>query len=95
MKERLLGYFLFGLIVVLIFAWWLPKSHNAFWLILIGGGGLYFAGIYLSVVSRSRDTTLGSAQFGSRADVNALAKNNGDLLIGRDTFGRIDRKSVV
>ena len=91
MKERLLGYFLFGLIVVLMFAWWLPKSHTAFWLILIGGGALYFAGIYLSVVSRSRDTTLGSARFGSRADVNALAKNSGDLLIGRDTFGRLLR----
>jgi type IV secretion system protein VirD4 len=90
-KDRLLGYFLFGLIVVLVFAWWLPKSHTAFWLILIGGGGLYFAGIYLSVVFTRRDTTLGSAQFGSRADVDRLAKNKGDLLIGRDTRNRLLR----
>ncbi len=91
MKGRLLGYFLFGLIVVLMFAWWLPKSHTAFWLILIGGGGLYFASVYLSVAFARPDDTLGSARFGSRADVGALAKNNGDLLIGRDTYGRLLR----
>ena len=91
MKDRLLGYFLFGLIVALIFAWWLPKSHTAFWMILIGGGGLYLALIYLSVALRPRDTTLGSAKFGSRSDVNALAKNKGDLLIGRDKSGRMLR----
>ena len=68
MKERLLGYFLFGLIVVLIFAWWLPKSHTAFWLILIGGGALYFAGIYLSVVSSipRYDTWLGAVRITRR-----------------------------
>ena len=50
MRDRFFGYVLFLLIVALIIAWWLPKSHTAFWLILIGGFGLLFAGIYLSVV---------------------------------------------
>ena len=91
MKDRLLGCVMLLFIGALIFAWWLPKTHTAFWLILIGGLALWIGGIYLSVRFTRPDTTLGSARFGSRADVNALAKNGGDLLIGRDTFGRLLR----
>jgi type IV secretion system protein VirD4 len=91
MKDRLIGCAYIAFIGALIFAWWMPKTHTAFWLILIGGIALWFGSIYLSVVFTKPDTTLGSAQFGSRADVNALAKNKGDLLIGRDTFGRMLR----
>jgi len=76
---------------MLVVAWWLPKTHTAFWLFLIGGIALWIGAIYLKVRLFRPDDTLGSAKFGSRADVNALAKNNGDLLIGRDTFGRMLR----
>jgi type IV secretion system protein VirD4 len=69
----------------------MPKTHTAFWLILIGGVALWFGSIYLSVVFAKPNTTLGSARFGSRADVNALAKNNGDLLIGRGRGGKLLR----
>lgn len=79
-------------IVALIVLWNLSPGHRVFWLILIGGHALWIGGIYLKVWFARAGTTLGSAQFGSRADVNALAKNSGDLLIGRDTFGRLDRK---
>jgi type IV secretion system protein VirD4 len=91
MKDRLIGCAYIAFILALIFAWWMPKTHTAFWLILIGGIALWFGSIYLSVVFAKPNTTLGSAQFGSRADVNALARNKGDLLIGRDTFGRLLR----
>ena len=91
MKGRLLGCALLLFIGVLVIAWWLPKTHTAFWLILIGGVALWIGSIYLKVRFSRPDSTLGSARFGSRADVNALAKNNGDLLIGRDTFGRMLR----
>ena len=91
MKGRLLGCALLLWIGVLVFAWWLPKTQTAFWLFLIGGIVLWIGAIYLKVRFSRPDTTLGSAKFGSRADINALAKNNGDLLIGRDTFGRLLR----
>ncbi len=91
MKGRLLGCALLLWIGVLVIAWWLPKTQTAFWLFLIGGIALWTGAIYLKVRLARRDDTLGSAKFGSRADVNALAKNNGDLLIGRDTFGRLLR----
>ena len=91
MKGRLLGCALLLFIGVLAIAWWLPKTHTTFWLILIGGVALWIGAIYLKVRYGRPDDTLGSARFGSRADVNALAKNNGDLLIGRDTFGRMLR----
>ncbi len=91
MKDRLIGCAYIVFIAALLFAWWLPKTHTAFWLILIGGIALWFGSIYLSVVFAKPNTTLGSARFGSRADVSALAKNKGDLLIGRDTFGRLLR----
>ena len=90
-KGRLLGCALLLFIGVLVIAWWLPKTHTAFWLFLIGGVALWIGSIYLKVRYTRPDDTLGSAKFGSRADVNALAKNNGDLLIGRDTFGRMLR----
>ena len=37
MKGRLLGCALMVFAAVLLIAWWLPKTHTAFWLILIGG----------------------------------------------------------
>lgn len=76
---------------VLLIAWWLPKTQTAFWLILISGIALWIGGIYLKVRFARPDDTLGSAKFGSRSDVNALAKSKGDLLIGRDTSGRLLR----
>jgi type IV secretion system protein VirD4 len=91
MKDRLIGCAYVAFILALIFAWWMPKTHTAFWLILIGGIALWFGSIYLSVVFTKPNTTLGSARFGSRADVNALAKNNGDLLIGRGRGGKLLR----
>jgi type IV secretion system protein VirD4 len=91
MKDRLIGCAYIAFILALIFAWWMPKTHTAFWLILIGGIALWFGSIYLSVVFAKPNTTLGSARFGSRADVNALAKNNGDLLIGRGRGGKLLR----
>jgi hypothetical protein len=60
--------------------------------ILIGGLAAWIGGIYLKVRFARPDDTLGSAHGSDRrADVNALAKNKGDLLIGRDTFGRLLR----
>ena len=91
MKDRLIGCAYIVFILALIFAWWMPKTHTAFWLILIGGIALWFGSIYLSVVFAKPNTTLGSARFGSRADVNALAKNKGDLLIGRGRSGKLLR----
>ena len=91
MKGRLLGCALMLFAGVLLIAWWLPKTQTAFWLILIGGLALWIGGIYFKVRLARPDDTLGSAKFGSRADVSALAKNKGDLLIGRDTFGRLLR----
>ncbi|MGI9360666.1 MAG: type IV secretory system conjugative DNA transfer family protein, partial [Parasphingorhabdus sp.] len=91
MKNRLLGWALLLFAGVLVIAWWLPKTHTAFWLILLGGLILWIGGLYLKVRFTRPDTTLGSARFGSRADVNSLAKNKGDLLIGRDTLGRLLR----
>jgi len=90
-KGRLLGCALLLWVGVLVVASWLPKTQTAFWLFLIGGIALGIGAIYLKVRLARPDDTLGSAKFGSRADVNALAKNNGDLLIGRDTFGRLLR----
>jgi type IV secretion system protein VirD4 len=90
-KGRLLSCALLLWIVVLIIAWWLPKTQTAFWLFLIGGIALWIGAIYLKVRFSRPDDTLGSAKFGGRAGVNALAKNKGDLLIGRDTFGRLLR----
>lgn len=91
MKDRLRGYVFLLFIGVLVIAWWLPKTSTAFWSILIGGIALWIGAIYLKIRFSRHDDTLGSAQFGSRADVNALAKNKGDLLIGRDTLGRLLR----
>ena len=91
MKDQLIGCAFMLLLAVLGFAWWLPKTHTAFWLILIGGFALWFGAIYLKVIFTRRDTTLGSAQFGSRADVKALATNDGDLLIGRARNGQLLR----
>ena len=91
MKDRLRGYVFLLFIVVLVIAWWLPKTNTAFWSILIGGIALWIGAVYLKVRFGRPDDTLGSAQFGSRSDVNALAKNKGDLLIGRDTLGRLLR----
>ena len=91
MKDRLRGYAFLLFIGVLVVAWWLPKTHTAFWLILIGGIVLWIGAIYLKVRFTRPDDTLGSAKFGSRSDVNALAKSKGDLLIGRDTSGRLLR----
>jgi type IV secretion system protein VirD4 len=72
----------------LTFGWCLPRTHSAFWLILIGGVVLWFGAITLKVVFTRDDTTFGSARFGSQADVMALAKNGGDLLIGRSMHTR-------
>ena len=78
-------------IAMLFFSCWLPKTQRALWLILIGGVAMWIGSIYLKVRFSPPDTTLGSARFGSRADVNALAKNDGDLMIGRDTRNRLLR----
>ena len=91
MSSRLHGCALLLFAGMLLVAWWLPKTQTAFWLILIGGIALWIGGIYLKVRFTRPDDTLGSAKFGSRSDVNALAKNKGDLLIGRDTLGRMLR----
>ena len=91
MSNRLHGCALLLFAGVLLIAWWLPKTQTAFWLILIGGIALWIGAIYLKVRFARPDDTLGSAKFGSRSDVNALAKNKGDLLIGRDTSGRLLR----
>ena len=91
MSNRLHGCALLLFVGVLLIAWWLPKTQTAFWLILIGGIALWIGAIYLKVRFTRPDDTLGSAKFGSRSDVNALAKNKGDLLIGRDTSGRMLR----
>jgi len=90
-SSRLHGCALLLFAGVLLIAWWLPKTQTAFWLILIGGIALWIGAIYLKVRFTRPDDTLGSAKFGSRSDVNALAKNKGDLLIGRDTTGRLLR----
>jgi type IV secretion system protein VirD4 len=50
--------------------------------------------IHRTLFSRTVDSVggmLGSARFGSKADVTALAKNDGDLIIGRTGNGRILR----
>ena len=91
MKGRLLGCALLVWIGVLIVAWWLPRTQTAFWLYLTGGVALWIGSTYLKVRYGHPVDTLGSARFSGRADVNALAKNSGDLLIGRDTFGRLLR----
>ncbi|MGI9360186.1 MAG: type IV secretory system conjugative DNA transfer family protein [Parasphingorhabdus sp.] len=91
MNDRLRGYMFLLFIGVLVIAWWLPKTSTAFWSILIGGIALWIGAIYLNARFARPDDTLGSAKFGSRADVNTLAKNKGDLLIGRDTLGRLLR----
>ena len=83
MKDQLIGCAMMLFLAALPFAWWVPPSHTAFWFILIGGVALWFGVRALSTIFVRPDTTLGSAQFGSRADVKALATNDGDLLIGR------------
>ena len=83
MKDQLIGCALLLFLAALAFAWWVPQSHTLFWLILIGGIALWFGVRALSAIFDRPDTTLGSAQFGSRADVRLLATSDGDLLIGR------------
>lgn len=83
MKDQFVGCALMLFLGALTAAWWVPPSHTTFWLILIGGIALWFGVRALSAIFDRPDTTLGSAQFGSRADVKALANNDGDLLIGR------------
>ena len=77
MKDRLHGCAILLFFGALVFAWWLPKTHTAFWSILIGGIVLWIGGIYLKVIYTRPDTTLGSARFGGRAggddSENALA----------------------
>ncbi|MBA3896243.1 MAG: type IV secretory system conjugative DNA transfer family protein [Sphingomonadaceae bacterium] len=89
--ETLRGVLLLAFAGLLIVLWMVSSSHGIFWLILIGGIALWLGAIFLKVVLRPDDTTLGSARFGSRADVNALATNGGDLLIGRARGGRLLR----
>ena len=91
MKDQLIGCTLMLLLAALGFLWWLPKVHYTVWLMLMGGFALWFGMVWFKNRFSRRDTTLGSAQFGSRADVKALATNDGDLLIGRDTKGRLLR----
>ena len=81
--QKVLGVIFFFFIGLLVFLWNLSPQHGYFWLLIIGGIGLWLATIFLKVAFKRRDTTLGSAAFGSRADVKALATNSGDLLIGR------------
>ena len=81
--QQVLGVIFFFFIALLVYLWNLSPQHGYFWLLIIGGIGLWLATIFLKVAFKRRDTTLGSAQFGGRADVNVLAKNGGDLLIGR------------
>ena len=50
MKDQLIGCAFMLLLAALGFAWWLPKTHTAFWLILIGGFALWFGAIYLKVI---------------------------------------------
>ena len=81
--QQVLGVVFFFFIGLLFYLWNLSPGHGYFWLLIIGGIGLWLGAIFLKVAFKRRDTTLGSAQFGGRADVNVLAKNGGDLLIGR------------
>ena len=76
---------------LLVITWLVSTMHTVFWVILTASAAVWSGSIWLKVIFSRRDTTLGSAQFGSRADVKALATNNGDLLIGRDTKGRLLR----
>lgn len=83
MKDELTGCALLLFIGALIMAWLVPETHTAFWLILFAGVALRFAAASVKAFFTRPDTTLGSAQFGSRADIRRLATNGGDLLIGR------------
>ncbi len=81
--QQVLGVIFFFFIGLLVFLWNLSPQHGYFWLLIIGGIGLWLGSIFLKVAFKRRDTTLGSAQFGSRRDLKDLATNSGDLLIGR------------
>ncbi len=89
--QQVRGIFFFFVIGFLVILWNLSPGHGVFWLLVIGGFALWIGIATLKIMLTRPDTTLGSARFGSRADVNVLAKNKGDLLIGRDTFGRMLR----
>ncbi len=75
--------FLLAAIVALPLAGWLPENQPRFRWIPVGAIALWFSVICLRVGFTRPDTTLGSARFGSCADVKALVHNDGDLLIGR------------
>ena len=51
MKGRLLGCALMLFAGVLLIAWWLPKTHTAFWLILIVGLALWIGGGLLALMA--------------------------------------------
>jgi type IV secretion system protein VirD4 len=75
--------FLIVFVGALACAWWLTRTQVAFWLVLTAGLVFWFSAITLKIVFTRPDTTLGSAQFGSRAEEKVLTANGGDLLVGR------------
>ncbi len=81
--KSLRAILLFAVIAALPLTWWLPENHASFRWIPVGAVGLWFSVLCLKVGFTRADTTLGSAQFGSRADMRKLVHNDGDLLIGR------------
>lgn len=89
--QQVRGYIILFSIAFLVVLWNLSPGHGLFWLLTIGPLAVWIGINILKGIFTRPDNTLGSAQFGSRADVDALAKNKGDLLIGRDTFGRLLR----
>jgi type IV secretion system protein VirD4 len=75
--------------VVLAVQWFTAKDHQGFWPMLGLGLFLWFAAV--RGTKARAGTTLGSASFGSSADLKKLAANNGDLLIGRAPNGQLLR----
>lgn len=75
--------------VVLVVQWFTAKDHQGFWPML--GLGLLLWFVAVRDTNKRADTTLGSASFGSSADLRKLATNDGDLLIGRGPNGQLLR----
>ncbi len=89
MMDKVGGVLFFIIIGLLLWLW--NFSHGLFWLLLIGSVLLWLTIVVLKAMSANPDTTLGSAQFGSRQDIKSLATNDGDLLIGRGQNGQLLR----
>ena len=89
--QTLRGIIFVAVLGLLGITWMISTMHHVFWVILIGSLALWLGAIWLKVIFTRPDTTLGSARFGSRRDVKALATNGGDLLIGRGRNGKLLR----